>query len=467
MNSAAGAARPVFLVADSESVVRSVVQRFAERQGFEVISCLSGREAVDAARAHRADVALVDLRLPDLSGLEVCRVLRSACPECEIVLMSGAGDVDAAMEAIRLGARDYLQKPLDFAQLTAMLASRRAAAQHSAAAASATGFHGLRGDSASMRAVTATISRLAAYARVALITGETGTGKELAARAFHQCGARSGERFVTINCSAVVESLFESELFGHVRGAFTGAVADKAGLFEQAHRGTLFLDEIGELPLSMQAKLLRVLENGELLRVGGLTPRIVDVNIIAATNRDLRAEVAAGRFRQDLLFRINMIEIRLPPLRERREDVPALAQMFLEQFATRHNKAMTGFSPGSLDRLSQEEWPGNVRELRNVVERACMLAQGPIVRDGDLMLQSGPPVYRPARAPEPAVPATRRRPLAAIEREHLITTLNELHWNKARTAAALGISRRSLYRRLEKHGLELAATPGAAIGLSA
>jgi two-component system response regulator HydG len=374
--------------------------------------------------------------------------------------MSGVADLDVAVQAIQLGAMDYLAKPLDFTRLAELFAEVREAftARADGASTGPAHFHGLIGSSVELASVCASIERLAPYARTALVTGETGTGKELAARALHAAGSRARARFVTINCSAVVESLFESELFGHVKGAFTGAIADKAGLFEQAHRGTLFLDEIGELSLPVQAKLLRVLEGGELLRVGALQPKTVDVHLVAATNRDLRAEVVAGRFRQDLLFRLNMIEIAMPPLRNHRDDVPVLAQSFLERFATRMRKSITGFTPEAAAALYASDWPGNVRELRNVIERACIVADRELIGIEDL--PPAPAVLRTAVASGMAVgsqPAAPGRPvhgtLVVIERHQLVVVLGETGGNKAKAAAALGISRRAFYRRLEKHGL--------------
>jgi two-component system response regulator HydG len=447
----------VLLLVDDEAAVRAVISRFAERHGFEIVACADGREALDVLRTRVPDLALVDVRMPHVGGLDVLKVVRETAPHCQVILMSGFADVDTAVQAIRLGAMDYLRKPLDFdrlSQLFGEVTDALAAAVESRSSTQVPAFQGLIGGSPAMRQVVTSIRRLAPYARTALITGETGTGKELAARAFHAAGRRSRQRFVVVNCSAVVESLFESEVFGHVKGAFTGAVADKAGLFEQAHRGTLFLDEIGELPLAMQAKLLRVLESGELLRVGALQPRHVDVHVIAATNRDLASEVAAGRFRQDLLFRLNMIEIEMPPLRARREDIVDLARAFLAVYAGRTKKAFTGFTPDAEAMLRGAAWPGNVRQLRNAVERASMVADGPLVTRGDLHI--GPQTLAVR------VSSTRREPedvagepsdtLDAIEREHLARVLAEHGGNKLKAAAALGVSRRALYRLIEKHG---------------
>jgi DNA-binding NtrC family response regulator len=303
------------------------------------------------------------------------------------------------------------------------------------------------------------IRRLAPHVRTALITGETGTGKELVARALHKTGPRRERRFVAVNCSAVVETLFESELFGHMRGAFTGATENKPGLFELADGGTLFLDEIGELPMSVQAKLLRVLELGEVHRVGSLDPRRVSVHVIAATNRDLRAEVAAGRFRSDLYYRLNIVEVTLPPLRDRREDIPYLTAAFVRATSERLQKPLLGLSPGAERLLAMAPWDGNVRELRNVMERACILADGEFITERELAIsmpsvQAPPPAATSGVSRGPAGqtqdPAADGDLLVTVEREHIQRALLRANGNKKAAARMLGLSRRALYRRLER-----------------
>ncbi|HYM25944.1 MAG TPA: sigma-54 dependent transcriptional regulator, partial [Vicinamibacterales bacterium] len=300
----AATARPSLLVVDDEAPVLRVVERLAAKAGFDVITCGSGSEALSALMRKPADLAMVDLRMPDVNGLDLLRQIRATTPSCEVILMTAYAAVDSAVEAIKLGAREYLTKPFDFDRLKQVLTDIRVEIERRAQVVALESqvareleFCGMLGRSPAMQDVFSLIQRLAPHAKVVLISGETGTGKELAARAFHQAGPRRQRPFVTINCSAVVDTLFESELFGHVRGAFTGAVESKPGVFEAAQGGTLFLDEIGELPLAVQAKLLRALEYGEVQRVGSLQPKKVDVAVIAATNRDLRSEVAAGRFR--------------------------------------------------------------------------------------------------------------------------------------------------------------------------
>src|SRR2546423_762189 len=322
-----------------------------------------------------ADLAMVDLRMPDVNGLDLLRQIRSAVPSCEVILMTAYAAVDSAVEAIKLGAREYLTKPFDFDRVRQVLGEIRDELERRAQVAALESqvarqleFCGMLGRSPVMQEVFSLIQRLAPHAKVVLITGETGTGKELAARAFHQAGPRRTRPFVTINCSAVVDTLFESELFGHVRGAFTGAIESKAGVFEAAQGGTQFLDEVGELPLSVQAKLLRALEYGEVQRVGSLQPKRVDVTVVAAINRDLRTEVAAGRFRGDLFYRVNVVGLTLPPLRDRREDIPYLTAAFVRDASQRIQKPLTGLTPAAERLLLQARWDGNVRELKNVIE---------------------------------------------------------------------------------------------------
>jgi transcriptional regulator with GAF, ATPase, and Fis domain len=330
-------------------------------------------------------------------------------------------------------------------------------------------FCGMLGRSPAMQEVFSLIQRLAPHAKVVLIGGETGTGKELAARAFHQVGTRRHRPFVTINCSAVVDTLFESELFGHVRGAFTGAVESKPGMFEAAQGGTLFLDEVGELPLSVQAKLLRALEYGEVQRVGSLHAKRIDVSVVAATNRDLRAEVAAGRFRGDLFYRLNVVEVLLPPLRDRREDIPYLTADFMRACAARMKKPVHGLTPAAERLLLGARWDGNVRELKNVVERACMLADGTLLSERELAGAFGPERAAYGFAVPNAAGAKARAasahggdspaPLEEIEREHILVVLRQVNGNRMAAAKVLGISRRALYRRLERHHLTGEAPP--------
>jgi two-component system response regulator HydG len=390
----------------------------------------------------------------------VLRAIRIAEPECHVILMTGNATVDSAIEAVKAGALDYLAKPFDFGRLRELLATVREGRKRRARllavdadVAKKFEFHGMVGRSPVMQELFDFIRRLAPHVRTVLITGETGTGKELVARALHQLGTRHRKRLVAVNCSAVVENLFESELFGHVRGAFTGAADNKVGLFEHADGGTLFLDEAGELPMALQAKLLRAVEYGEVQRVGSLQPRQVDVAVIAATNRDLRADAAAGRFRSDLFYRLGVIEIFLSPLRERREDIPYLTATFIRACAARLNKTVTGITPSAERFLQQAYWPGNVRELRNVIERACILSDGQLLGERELQIAtSAPAALDPSPVDEGTSSVSGPHPdlLSTAQREQIRRVLREAGGNKAAAARMLGVSRRSLYRWLQR-----------------
>jgi two-component system response regulator HydG len=452
------APRPRLLIVDDDRAILTLVGSIALKDGFDVTTAVNGEDALRQLAAHPTDLVLLDLQMPGVTGIDVLRSISDVRHGCRVVLMSGHATIDSAVEAVKLGAEDYFTKPFDLARLRQLLTvvrteteRRRSLLDLEGQMAERLEFCGMIGRAPVMQDVFTLLRRLAPHARAALVTGETGTGKELAVRALHQLGPRSSKRLITVNCSAVVESLSESELFGHVRGAFTGAAETKAGLFEAAHGGTLFLDEVGELPSSIQAKLLRVIENGEVQRVGSVETRKVDVRLIAATNRDLRIEVEAGRFRSDLFYRLNIAQINLPPLRDRREDIPFLTSAFVRAFSQRFGKALTGVSAGAERLLVEASWEGNVRQLRNVIERGCMLAEGEFVSERDVL---GALQALPSRSAARLIPRRDATlPLQAIAREHIIKTLDEVHGNKAVAARLLGISRRAFYRQLERHGL--------------
>ncbi len=459
--------RPRLLVVDDDPAILPVVERIARQLGFDVRYHSSGREALDRLAEVRPDVAMVDLQMPELNGIEVLKAVRAADPECQVILMTGLPSVDTAIDAVKAGALDYISKPFDFERLRELLigvrdgiTQRQTLLQADADVATRFEFQHMVGRSPVMQDLFSVIRRMAPHGRTILITGETGTGKELVARALHASGARRTKRFHTLNCSAVVETLFESELFGHVRGSFTGAVDSKVGLFEHAHQGTLFLDEIGELPLSLQPKLLRAIEHGEVQRVGSLETRSVDVRVIAATNRDLRAQVLSGAFRSDLFYRLSIVEIHLPPLRDRREDIPYLTAAFVRELAARLDRPIVGVSPAGERLLQKADWPGNIRELHNVIERAFILAEGRILSERDLQTALKVPATSasptaPAPLPaSPAAPAVRGDDspdlLTRAERDQIERVLREVGGNKAAAAKRLGLSRRSLYRWLDR-----------------
>jgi DNA-binding NtrC family response regulator len=471
------ASRPSLLVVDDEVPVLRLIERFAQKAGFDVLTCSNGTDALALLGRKPADLAMIDLRMPDVNGLDLLRQIRRAVPACEVILMTGHASVESAVDAIKLGAREFLTKPFDFERLRRVLAdireelSRRAQVTAlESAVARQLEFCGMLGRSPVMQEVFSLIQRLAPHAKVVLIGGETGTGKELAARAFHHAGTRRGKPFVTINCSAVVDTLFESELFGHQRGAFTGATETKIGVFEHADGGTLFLDEVGELPSTVQPKLLRAVEYGDVQRVGSLETKRVDVRVIAATNRDLRTEGAAGRFRSDLYYRLSIMEIALAPLRERREDIPLLTAAFVRECAGRLNRQFTGVTTAAERALQEATWPGNIRELRNVIERACLLADSRIISEREIQTAMAAS-SRPSFAPRPAAPPladaladSRYAGASAIpENGQLLSTAQRAQidrvlklsgGNKTEAARLLGISRRSLYRWIDRLALE-------------
>jgi two-component system response regulator HydG len=400
----------------------------------------------------------MDLRMPDVGGIEILRAIREIDPHCATVLMTGYASVDTAVEAIKLGAMDYLSKPLDFGRLERLLSGikeeigrRRSVVAMEGDLARRLEFCGMIGRGPRMQELFAVIRRLAPHVRTALVSGETGTGKEMVAHALHNTGPRRDRRFVAVNCAGSADGSFNGELFGYAPGAVDGA-GHKPGLLELAEGGTLFLDEIGELTAPMQAKLLRVLELGDAHAVGASEPRRVDVHLIASTSRDLRAEAAAGTFRADLYYRLSLVEVKLPPLRDRREDIPYLTAAFLREIADRLHKPLPGLTPGAEEQLAAAQWDGNVRELRNVIERACMLVDGEVITERELAA---------------AMPAERLGPIGAtlavdgdllvnVERDHIQRALVRTGGNKKAAAKMLGLSRRALYRRLER--LDLSGT---------
>jgi DNA-binding NtrC family response regulator len=439
---------PRILVADDDAVTCQLLTEVLTRDGVTVIGETDPRHALARAREEPIDLAILDVCMPEMSGLVLLRGLRERQPELPVVVMTAFGSIDTAVEAIASGAVDYVSKPMDLEEIRATVRralGRRGEAQATLPAAGET-IDGVVGRSPAMVEVYKTIARVAPGRSTVLILGESGTGKELVARAIHEHGPRRRQRFVAVDCGALTETLLESELFGHVRGAFTGAVGDAPGLFVEADGGTIFLDEIGDVTPALQAKLLRVLQEHELRPVGGSAWRRVDVRVIAATNRDLVGSVAAGRFREDLYYRLKVVTIALPPLRERREDVPLLVEHLVRRAAHDCGKSVSGVSQAALALLTAYRWPGNVRELAHVLERGVALAQHEVLGAEDLPAELREPVPSAAAVPPD------RPTLRELKRRYVRNVLEENGGNVSRAAAVLGVDRRSLYRMLQRYG---------------
>jgi DNA-binding NtrC family response regulator len=451
----------VLVVDDKENMLKLFAKILGE--GYELTTAADGARALALVAAELFDVVVTDIRMPGADGFAVLRAVKARSPDTEVVMMTAYAAVEDAVLAIKEGAYDYLQKPFD--PDAALFAVERAAERKRLREQAADlrrelegvyGFDKLVGKSAAMRQVYDLLERAAGLDITVLVTGETGTGKELAARAVHYHSGRRQGPFVPVNCGALPAELVESELFGHAKGAFTGAATAKAGLFAEADGGTLFLDEVGELPLAVQVKLNRALQEREIRRVGDNVAVKVDVRVIAATHRDLKAEVAAGRFREDLFYRLHVYPVRLPPLRERLEDVPLLAAHFLGKHGRTLGRPLEGFELDALRALTAYAWPGNVRELENAVERAVVVAPPPLVRAADLPaeLVAAPTASLPAevlvRLPyREAVELARDR----VSREYLTALLREFGGNVTRAAERAGVERESLHRLLKRYGL--------------
>ncbi|MCB9647091.1 MAG: sigma-54-dependent Fis family transcriptional regulator [Deltaproteobacteria bacterium] len=451
-------ARPLVLVVDDK---RNMVRLMAKvlKDDAEVRTALNGTEAIRILEAEPVDVVLSDLKMPDMDGLDVLKACRRLRPRAEFVLMTAYATVGTAVEALKLGAYDYLTKPFEPEAARAVLLSAlaRATLARPGEDADPEVLPGVIAQAPQMQAVAELVRRVADSEATTLILGETGTGKERIARAVHALSPRAEGRFVALNCAAVPAELLESELFGHARGAFTGATSDKKGLFEEAHGGSLFLDEIGDMRPSLQAKLTRALEERTVRRVGENKERPVDVRLIAATHRDVEAMVAAGTFREDLWYRLNVALVQLPPLRERKEDVPLLAHHFLRQQAERaRGRTFTGFTHAALEAMLAYDWPGNVRQLRSAVERAAVVSTHPELDVGDLP----PEVLRVDLAPEGADLAAStwsealERGRADVGRRYLEAVLRRFEGQVAEAAAHAGVERESFYRLLRRHGVD-------------
>jgi two-component system, NtrC family, response regulator AtoC len=482
-------AEPVrILVADDEPNLRRVLGAILTREGYDVVQAVDGEEALAAAE-DGIDVVITDLRMPRVDGMEVLRRMVDLHPDVPVIMITAHGSVDSAVEAVKLGAFDYVEKPFEQEHIRQIVskavrqseALRRAPRTLGTADVSQHGRFGIVGESPSMRQIFQVIEKVADTPSTVLITGESGTGKELVAKALHVHSSRASSPFIKINCAAIPKTLMESELFGYEKGAFTGAVGSKPGRFELADKGTLFLDEIGEIPVEMQVKLLRALQESEFERVGGLKTIKVDVRLITATNRDLEKEIRGGNFREDLYYRLNVVPLHIPPLRERREDIPLLTEHIVRKFNERLKKQVVGIEPDALDRLVAYGWPGNIRELENVLERTLLFSDSPRIRLRDLpaltpqatqttTVELGPsasassPPISLSTSPVTGLPAASsgspqslkdivRAETERVERELIVRALDETGGNVTQAAKLLRISRKSLQMKMKEFGL--------------
>ncbi len=456
------------LIVDDNSSSLEMISSALTQPGLRILMASDPEEALEIVYARHPQIVLTDLVMPGMSGMDLLERIMEFDPSMEVILMTAHYSTETAVEAIQKGAADYLNKPIPIATLRERIGTALEAARKHARAGyladellANSEFEGIIGQSPLMREVFARVRRVAPHYRAALITGETGTGKDLVARALHQLSPAKSGRYVVLNCSAVVETLFESELFGHVRGSFTGAAHDKIGMFEHAHGGTIFLDEIGDMPLVTQAKLLRVLQNQEVLRVGSLTPRRVDVRVIAATNHDLRKAIAEKRFREDLYYRLSMVEIEVPPLAVRGEDLPLLERHFVTRFAAQYSKDIRGLTQRARVRLAQHDWPGNVRELENVIGHAAMMTLSEMIDVQDFPPYLLAPAGEAASTVAPASAAPLVPPEMGLEEQEralILKALETAEGNQSEAARLLRIGRDAFRYKLKKHRLDV--TPG-------
>jgi two-component system nitrogen regulation response regulator NtrX len=448
---------PSILVVDDEPGVRSSISGVLRDEGFDVDTADSGEECLDKANGAAYDVIVLDIWLPGLDGLTTLQRLRERQIDSQVVIISGHGNIESAVRAIKMGAYDFIEKPLSLEKT--VLVVRNALRQRDLEAENRflrakvdrQQEHTMVGESPPMNKLRDNVSLAAPTNGRVLILGENGTGKELVARTIHLTSRRKSGAFVEVNCAAIPEELIESELFGHVRGAFTGAVADKPGRFEQANGGTIFLDEIADMSLKTQAKVLRVLQEQVMERVGGTQRIKVDVRVVAATNKDLPAEIRAGRFREDLYFRLNVIPIFVPPLRERQQDIPLLAEHFMALLAAEYGRRPKRLASEAAARLQQYGWPGNVRELRNVIERVIIMVGGDTITAQDLGFLGRDGVPEAPATQGPLVPLSEARD--QFEKDYILQTLAAQQGNMSRTAEVLGVERSNLYKKLRAFGI--------------
>ncbi len=438
------------LVVDDEEGIRQSLGDILEDEGYEVISAENGSDAMSIIETDSPDLVFLDIWLPDRDGIEILEEIRTKKPTLPVVMISGHATIDLAVKATRMGAYDFLEKPLslDRVLLTTQRALERGVLEkeYQALKEDLSRKWQLIGNSEVIKQLKRQINLLAANTSRVLITGESGTGKELVARLIHFSGPRAGNPFIEVNCAAIPHELIESELFGHEKGSFTGAHERKKGKFELADTGTLFLDEIGDMSLQTQAKVLRVIETQEFQRVGGNRKIRVDVRIIAATNKDLQEEVKKGTFREDLFFRLNVIPLHIPPLRERKEDIPLLVDFFLEEFSREYKKSRKALTEEALKALLNYDWPGNVRELKNIIERLVIMTQTDTITEKDISLyEIGKRDYFSFK--------TLKEAREAFEKDFILLKLKENNWNISKTAEALNIERSNLHRKIKSYGL--------------
>jgi two-component system nitrogen regulation response regulator NtrX len=446
--------KPRVLIVDDEEAVRSSLRMILEYEGYEVLLAANGPAGLKMAEQEGPDLVILDIKMPQMDGLEVLKRLKAEEPSPPVVILSGHGTVKTAVEAVKLGAFDFIEKPPDSERILIVtrnaLGQKRLVDENRRLKLSFDDRYRMVGRSPALEKVWDAIRRAAPTNATVLLTGESGVGKELAARAIHSNSLRQDEAFVQVNCAAIPEELIESELFGHEKGSFTGAAEKQIGKFELAHRGTIFLDEVGDMSLRTQAKVLRVLQEGEVERIGSQKTIQVDVRVIAATNKTLDEEIEAGRFREDLYFRLSVLPIRVPPLRERPEDIEPLIENFVGEFCTANNFRSRTFAPAAIEALKRHRWRGNVRELKNVVERLLIMAEKDEVGADDV----AGVLRRPTDDASALTAAgTLRDFKEAAERTFLVAKLRESNWNISATAQAIGTPRSNLYKKLDQYGI--------------
>ncbi|MGK2963688.1 MAG: sigma-54-dependent transcriptional regulator [Gemmatimonadaceae bacterium] len=445
------------LVVDDEQGIRAALGQLLEYEGYEVRTASNATEGIAEYQRLKPNLVFMDVKMPGMDGMEALRKIREMDPVATVVMISGHATIRTAVEATQLGAYEILEKPLDTDRILVMLRNvfdhLNLREENSRLRNVSSSAYEIVGSSPVMRVLREKIEKVGTTPARVLITGENGTGKELVARALHRYSPRDGKPFVEVNCAAIPQELIESELFGHMKGSFTGAIADRPGKFEQANKGTLFLDEIGDMSMSAQAKVLRVLQDNVITRIGGSKTITVDVRVLAATNKNLEQEIAAGRFREDLYYRLNVVPVHVPPLREHREDIPELVEYFVSVLSEREGITPRRVAESALARLMELDWPGNVRELRNTVERMLILATGPELTAKDVDRLAGARVADDTGLGGLTALRTFEEFKEAAERAYLLSKLREFDWNVSETARAVEMPRSNLYKKIERYAL--------------